>query len=147
MRCLSFAAYPLLTSKLRLGRSNELINISGSFKCSCSMMSALVILSAVAVRAIIGTLGNSSCRFPNCVYSGLKSCPHCEIQCASSMAKSDTFSIVCIHLNSVISRSGEIYSSFISPFRHRSAICRLAISSLALFRASAAIPLARNAST
>ena len=60
VRNFSLAAYPLLTSRLKFGRSNELIKISGSLRCSCSIMSALVILSAVAVSAIIGTLGNSS---------------------------------------------------------------------------------------
>ena len=36
-----------------------------------------------------GTCGNCRCRIPICAYSGRKSCPHCEMQCASSMAKSE----------------------------------------------------------
>ena len=147
VRSFSLAEYPLLTSRLRLGRSNELIKVSAFCRRNCSIMSDRVILSAVAVSAIMGTSGNSSCRLPNWLYSGLKSWPHCEIQCASSIAKRETFSMVFIHPNSVMSRSGEMYSSFISPRRHLSVICRLAISSFALFSASAAIPLATSVST
>ena len=108
--------YALRTSRLRLGRSKLLINIRGLFKRSCSTISALVILSAVAVNAILGTQGKKSFSTPNCVYSGRKSCPHCETQCASSMAIMDILTNCCSHGISVISRSGEIYSILISPF-------------------------------
>ena len=53
----SFCWYPLLTVKLRLGRSKDEINIFGWFKFNCRVMSSWVILSAVAVSAIIGILG------------------------------------------------------------------------------------------
>ena len=49
-------------------------------------ISSRVRISAVAVRAMRGTLGNSSASWPSCRYSGRKSCPHCDTQCASSMA-------------------------------------------------------------
>ena len=52
-------------------------------------MSVRVTLSAVAVRATIGTLGNCSFKTDSWVYSGRKSCPQCEIQWASSMAIRD----------------------------------------------------------
>ncbi len=47
--------------------------------------------SAVAVSAMRGTAGNCSCSTESWMYSGRKSWPHCETQCASSMAKSATF--------------------------------------------------------
>ena len=44
-------------------------------------------MSAVAVTAMTGMSGWRSLRIWSCVYSRRKSCPHCEIQWASSMAK------------------------------------------------------------
>jgi hypothetical protein len=48
-------------------------------------MSLRVALSAVAVKAKIGVEGIF--RYPRFVYAGRKSCPHDEIQCASSIDK------------------------------------------------------------
>ena len=53
-------------------------------------MSLRVGPSAVAVSAMRGTSGKRSCSTESCRYSGRKSWPHCETQCASSMAKSAT---------------------------------------------------------
>ena len=139
--------YALRTSRLRLGLSKLLMNIRGFLKRNCSTMSAFVILSAVAVNAILGTFGKYSSRTPNWVYSGRKSCPHCETQCASSMAIMDIFTNCCSHCISVISLSGEMYRIFISPFWQRERMILLTYSSLLLLRASAAIPLACKAST
>ena len=44
--------------------------------------------SAVAVSAMRGTPGKRSASTDSRRYSGRKSCPHCDTQCASSMAKS-----------------------------------------------------------
>ena len=54
------------------------------------MISARVSSSAVAVSAMRGTPGNRSCSTESWMYSGRKSWPHCETQCASSMANSAT---------------------------------------------------------
>ena len=43
---------------------------------------------AVGVKQILGHAGEKrSCRTASWMYSGRKSCPHCETQCASSIAK------------------------------------------------------------
>ncbi len=52
------------------------------------MISSRVGASAVAVSAIRGTSGQRSRSSDSAPYSGRKSCPHCETQCASSIAKS-----------------------------------------------------------
>ena len=53
---------------------------------ACRRMSSRVCGSAVAVRATSGTPGKRSRSCPSATYSGRKSCPHCEMQCASSTA-------------------------------------------------------------
>ena len=55
-----------------------------------STMSFRTNLSAVAVRAITGMLGKSCLRRAILRYSGRKSCPKLEMQCASSIANSET---------------------------------------------------------
>ena len=50
-------------------------------------MSDLTRADAVAVSATIGTVGNCWRSSPSCLYSGRKSLPHSETQCASSIAK------------------------------------------------------------
>ncbi|CFP69318.1 Uncharacterised protein [Bordetella pertussis] len=52
-------------------------------RCAISLRVAAV---AVAVSAMRGTSGQRSCSIDSPRYSGRKSCPHCETQCASSMA-------------------------------------------------------------
>ena len=52
-------------------------------------ISSRVCGSAVAVRAMRGTAGKRSCSSDSCRYSGRKSWPHCDTQCASSTAMSD----------------------------------------------------------
>ena len=49
-------------------------------------MSACTSGTAVAVNAMIGTFGMRWRSVPSMRYSGRKSCPHSETQCASSMA-------------------------------------------------------------
>jgi hypothetical protein len=46
---------------------------------------------AVAVRAAQAASGNMERNSINCRYSGRKSCPHSDMQCASSTAKQSTF--------------------------------------------------------
>ena len=50
------------------------------------IISSWVAESAVAVKAIKVVWSNRSLALPNLVYSGLKSCPQVETQCASSIA-------------------------------------------------------------
>jgi hypothetical protein len=52
------------------------------------MISARCRGSAVAVSAMRGTSGKRSCSTESWRYSGRKSWPHCDTQCASSMANS-----------------------------------------------------------
>ena len=70
-------------------------------------MSSRVTSSAVAVSAAIGTPGKSSRSRASAAYSGRNAGPHCEMQCASSMANSVTGSRAsAASMRSVISRSG-----------------------------------------
>ena len=49
-------------------------------------------------------------------YSGLKSCPHSDIQCASSMATKEIFSFFKKEIySSLVSDSGATYSSLVNP--------------------------------
>ena len=77
-----------------------------------------------------GTLGKRSCRIESCTYSGRKSCPHCDTQCASSMAKS---AISMRSSNSrkrgVIKRSGATYSRSSSLASNRRSTRAAAIAS------------------
>ena len=114
---------------------------------SCRMMSLRVILSAVAVSATMGTSGKNLRSDLSWVYSGRKSCPHCEMQCASSMANSEILMSRSRKLISPSSRSGEMYSSFTFPCRQACFSCRLVVSSLALLMAYAGMPFACSAST
>ena len=111
------------------------------------MISCRVILSAVAVSATTGTSGNCWRSIFNCVYSGRKSCPHCEIQCASSMANNEMRISFSRKLTSPMSLSGEIYSSLTLPCRHSKRILASVVSSFVLFRARAMMPFACKLST
>ncbi len=65
--------------------------------------------------------GKRSCRIESCRYSGRKSCPHCETQCASSIAnKAIGIFDIWSRKRSVNNRSGATYSSFSSPREHAS---------------------------
>ena len=143
----SLPVYPRRTSKLKFGLSNELIKTLYEFNRNCLTMSSLVSLSAVAVNAIIHACGKSSCKFPNWVYSGRKSCPHCEIQCASSIANKGTRKFCRIQGISLCRRSGEIYRIFSRPDFACARILKFSSSLLLLLRAAAAMPLAFKAST
>ena len=51
------------------------------------------------------------------LYSGLKSCPHSEIQCASSIAKNETFTDFKNSIfSSFVSDSGATYNNLVKPF-------------------------------
>ena len=71
---------------MRFGRSNDPTSTSGSRRRSSATMSRRTRSVAVAVKACSETAGKSSRSRPSRRYSGLKSCPHWLMQCASSMA-------------------------------------------------------------
>ncbi|MPN00491.1 hypothetical protein SDC9_147686 [bioreactor metagenome] len=130
------------------GRSKLLIWIKGSFSPSRRTISSRVVSSAVAVSATNGSVGKRCLSWPSAAYSGRKSCPHCEIQCASSTASSNGFQCArCSRKLSSIRRSGAIYSRRICPVRHpviTSSCCsRVCVE----FRQAAATPFASSWST
>ena len=95
------------TVRRMLGRSKPSTNCATSPPNSCSTMSARVTSSAVAVSATMGVPGNRSRKQQRSAYSGRKAGPHCEMQCASSMAKRRTGNRASASsMRSVISRSG-----------------------------------------
>ena len=68
------------------GRSKLLTNTRGASRSSRATISARVGSVAVAVSAMRGTPGNHSLSTFKPRYSARKSWPHCDTQCASSMA-------------------------------------------------------------
>ena len=84
---------------------------------SLSTMSSRVCGSAVAVRATSGTSGKRSRSCPSATYSGRKSCPHCEMQCASSTRQQRDAAPRPSRSRkpSLTARSGDTYSSSSSP--------------------------------
>ncbi len=139
---------PGITFKDKFGRSKEATNCRASLSRNCCKISSLVILSAVAVSATMGTAGYIALRFAICVYSGLKSCPQELIQCASSMAKRLTFirPINCVNCGET-SFSGETYSNFNSPSSARASVRARCCGLIELFIQPAGTPLAIKAST
>ena len=92
-------------------------------------MSLTTAVVAVAVRAKKVALGKVYRSDLIAKYSGLKSYPHCDIQCASSMAIRSTGSSNNKSLNAeVCIRSGETYKILIVPCKRAS--CASFISSL-----------------
>ena len=73
---------------------------------------------AVAVKAIIGILFFILFKIEfKFLYSGLKSCPHSEIQWASSTAKKEIFDWLKKSIYSCFAKdSGATYKSFVIPF-------------------------------
>src|SRR5581483_9240357 len=63
--------------------------LKGSRRRSCSMMSWRTRWVALAVNAAIGRSGKASRKRLSKRYSGRKSWPHSEMQCASSMTKKE----------------------------------------------------------
>ena len=70
----------------RFGRSKPCTKTSGARPNSLPRMSARVAASAVAVNATVCTPPSAARAAPSARYSGRKSCPHCEMQWASSTA-------------------------------------------------------------
>ena len=70
------------------GRSKLDDELRASSSARRSTISSRVMASAVAVSAMRGTFGKRSCSTVSWMYSGRKSCPHCDTQCASSIANS-----------------------------------------------------------
>src|SRR5690606_14985181 len=72
---------------------------------------------AVAVNAITGASPILLMMFFKFRYSGRKSCPHSEIQCASSMAKNEMGTVLKKSVySSFVRDSGATYSIFVVPF-------------------------------
>ena len=111
-------------------------------------MSSRVMRSAVAVSAITGMLGKRCLRVPSWVYSGRKSCPHCEMQCASSTANMQMRSVMLLDQRSISlsSFSGEMYSSLTLPCMSSSRVWRFSVSLFSLFSARAGTPFCCKAS-
>jgi len=86
-RSWSFSLSLISTLYRMLGLSKLVMKCLAPARRSLSMISRLVVSSAVAVSATRGTPGNFPARMPSSRYSGRKSCPHWETQCASSIAK------------------------------------------------------------
>ena len=106
-RSCRFQSRFISTESLMLGRSKPSTNCSTSPPNSFSAMSSRVTSSAVAVSAATGTPGKRSLIRHSSSYSGRNAGPHCEMQWASSMAKSVTGSRASdASMRPVISRSG-----------------------------------------
>ena len=135
------------TVREMFGRSNDDMNVWGVRSRNCSRISFRVILSAVAVRATTGTFGKRSFKIASCVYSGRKSCPQCDTQCASSIAMSEMSSRGRNQSASILIRSGEIYNNLILPCTQSCFTCCCSSSGIILFNAAAGMPLAINPST
>ena len=61
-------------------------------------------------------------------YSGLKSCPHSDIQCASSIARKDRFTVFKNSMVSSLTKdSGATYKSFVTPLTMSNLTCCIAV--------------------
>ena len=136
------------TASLMLGRSNPRTKDSTSPPNIRSAMSSRVMASAVAVSAAMGTPGKSCRSRHRSSYSGRNDGPHCEMQWASSTANSLTGSRPrASSMRSVMSRSGAMYRSRVSPPAARRQAATLSTRVLAELMASAATPARRSAAT
>ena len=98
------------------------IKISGLLSERFFTISLCTLGVAVAVNAIMGADGliSSIISFKR-RYSGLKSCPHSEIQCASSTAKKDTFkSLKKSRFSCFVKVSGATYNNLVLPLKRSS---------------------------
>ena len=71
---------------IQIGTIERAFEIGGICYTEIPFISVLNLSVAVAVRAIIGARPILSIISRKLRYSGLKSCPHSDMQCASSMA-------------------------------------------------------------
>jgi hypothetical protein len=111
-------------------------------------MSAWTRWVAVAVNAASGTPGNSWRSWRSSRYSGRKSWPHSEMQCASSTAKKASFvRFKRSRKLAMTRRSGATYSSFTSPRATAACRRRLSAGSSEEFTNVAATPSASSRST
>ena len=76
---------PLSTVALLADKASRLVQA-----VAAPSLVQLVMRVALAVKAAMGTIGKRSRRIPSWRYSGRNSCPHSEMQWASSMAKKAT---------------------------------------------------------
>jgi len=124
------------------------MNLRALFKPSTSTISSRVWGSAVAVSAIKGESGKCSRNSPSAAYSGRKSWPHWETQCASSTAISPMRidSRLWMKPGRII-RSGATYSRSSSPPCRRSSTHLASPASRLELYIAAFTPLACSAST
>jgi len=103
----------------RFGRKKEVCMSWASSSWRDAKISSLTFWVAVAVSAITGGRLITLWNWLICLYAGLKSCPHCEIQWASSTANNEIGKVfsrsVTIGLRK---RSGERYKSLMFPNAH-----------------------------
>ena len=126
------------------GRSKLCRKTRGSLSKSRRTMSARVALSAVAVKAITCAPPSNRAARPSSRYSGRKSCPHSEMQCASSMARRARRAPRNSSIKpSISSRSGETNSNLNSPARKARRACAFSAASFWEFSVIAATPSSR----
>ena len=88
-RCLCSSSWKRRTESRMFGRSKPRTSTTGSRSPSRSTISSRTGGAAVAVSATIVGRPSASAAAPRRRYSGRKSCPHSEMQCASSTTSSD----------------------------------------------------------
>ncbi len=131
-----------------LGRSKLATKWGASFSSRRSAISRRVAEVAVAVSARRGTPGQRSCNIDKPRYSGRKSWPHCDTQCASSMANRAIRAWSSkSRQRSVKRRSGATYSRSSSPARKACSTSRAVRQSCEEFRKAALTPSSSKAST
>ena len=138
----------LMTRYCRFSRSKLPTNSLGFTRPSCRQMSLRTSGAAVAVSAITGADGKHFRSRARSRYSGRKSWPHSEMQCASSIATSRTGKACRNSRNPGFRHfSGEINRSRSLPSRIAVSIRLRPGASSMLFHAAAMMPRSLSAST
>ena len=136
------------TFRIRFSRLKLETNSCESGMSSWRLMSARTWCVAVAVSAIVTASANFSRTSTSLRYSGLKSWPQSEIQCASSIVRQSTrmpFNSACVRgRNSV---SGARYSILTLPERTAEAFSSYSIRSSELLRHTARTPSSLSCET
>ncbi len=147
-RSFSEAFFAGRTCQTRFRRSNPVTSTAGSRSPSWRTMSVRTSGVAVAVRAATGGFPSASRTAPSRRYEGRKSCPHSETQCASSTARSETWSSARRRWNpSASKRSGATYRRRTSPRPAASSRAAISAEPSVEFTKVAGTPAASSAST
>ena len=132
----------------KFGRRKLARYLSGSRSFNWVTMSCRTCCVALAVNAAIGQFGKCLRKELSCRYSGRNSCPHSEMQCASSIAKNETGARC---KNAIASgranRSGERYSNRYFAFSTPRSISRCSAPVSELFSSAAGIPICASCAT